>query len=121
MAKESLILNRIRSVRIALKGLWILIRTELSIKIQLTIAIFVTLLGLYFKIEPIEWMMQLLAIGLVMGLEGANTAIEKLADYVQPQNDPKIGLLKDISAGAVMLGAIISSSIGLIIYLPRLI
>ena len=67
-----------------------------------------------------EWTIQLLAIGLVMGIEGANTAIEKLADYVQPEYDEKIGLIKDISAGAVMIVSILASIVGLIIYVPKL-
>ncbi|MFM1878964.1 MAG: hypothetical protein RLZZ241_1830 [Bacteroidota bacterium] len=119
MSKESLIRNRAKSVKFAFKGLWILICTERSIQIQLAIACIVTCFGFYWTIEPHEWMMQLLAIGLVMGLEGVNTAIEKLADFVQPHNDAKIGLLKDVSAGAVMLGSIVASIVGLIIYLPR--
>jgi len=54
-----------------------------------------------------------------MGIEAVNTAIEKISDYVQPELDPKIGLIKDISAGAVMIVSVIASVIGLIIYIPK--
>ena len=104
-----------------MKGAWILVRTEGSIKVQVLIAITVTLAGWYFGINRIEWMLQFLAIGLVMGVEGVNTAIEKLSDYVQPEYDPKIGHIKDISAGAVLITSILASIVGLIIYLPKLI
>ena len=55
-----------------------------------------------------------------MGVEGVNTAIEKLADYVQPEHDPRIGRLKDLSAGAVMITSVLAALTGLIIYGPKL-
>jgi diacylglycerol kinase (ATP) len=112
--------NRIRSVGFALKGAWKLLISEGSIQIQFIIAIMVCFAGWYYEISRVEWMFQLLAIGLVMGLEGINTAIEALSDYVQPERDPRIGHLKDISAGAVLFGAVTAGIVGLIIYLPRI-
>ncbi len=119
MPKESFIQNRIKSVGFALKGMFLLLKTESSIKIQFVIAVVMTGAGFYFEISHMEWMMQLMAIGMVMGIEGLNTAVEKISDYIQPNNDPKIGFIKDISAGAVMIVSIIASIIGFIIYLPK--
>ena len=121
MPKESFLKNRIRSVGYAFKGMFLLLWTESSIKIQFVIALVVTAAGFYFEISSTEWALQLIAIGMVMGTEGVNIAIEKLSDYVQPKEDPKIGLIKDISAGAVMIVSIISSIVGLIIYVPKII
>ncbi|MDT0539902.1 MULTISPECIES: diacylglycerol kinase family protein [Croceitalea] len=120
MPKESFLVNRIKSVGFAFKGLFLLVRTEASIKVQLIIAIVMTLLGFYFGISTTEWIFQCICIGLVMGIEGMNTAIEKLSDFVQPDFDKKIGFIKDISAGAVMLVSIISVIVGLLIYLPKI-
>lgn len=120
MPRESFLKNRIRSVGFALKGMFLLLRTEASIQIQFGIAIIMTIAGFYFEISSTEWILQLFAIGLVMGIEGVNTAIEKISDYIQPKNDPKIGFIKDISAGAVMIVSIVASIIGLIIYVPKL-
>ena len=119
MPKDSFFANRVKSVGIALKGLFLLVRTEASIQIQLVIAILVTIAGFYFNISSMEWALQCLCIGLVMGIEGVNTAIEKLSDFVQPDHDPKIGMIKDISAGAVMLVALMAVVVGLIIYVPK--
>ena len=80
-----------------------------------------TAAGFYFEISNIEWILQIFAIALVLGIEGMNTAVEKLSDFVQPEFDVKIGFIKDISAGAVMLVSIGSTIIGLIIYLPKII
>ena len=120
MPKESFLENRIKSVGFAFKGALLLIRTEASIKIQVFIALLMTAAGFYFDISHTEWILQIFAIALVLGVEGMNTAIEKLSDYVQPEFDLKIGLIKDISAGAVMLVSIASTIIGLIIYLPKI-
>ncbi|MEC3964489.1 diacylglycerol kinase family protein [Flagellimonas halotolerans] len=119
MPKESFLQNRIKSIGYALKGMFLLLRTEPSIKIQFVITLVVTAFGFYFQISNTEWILQLLAIGLVMGVEGINTAIEKICDYIQPNLDPKIGLIKDISAGAVMIVSVLASIVGLIIYVPK--
>ncbi len=120
MPKESLLDNRIKGVKVALKGALLLLKTEASIKVQFGIAVLVTIAGFVFHISPIEWILQLLTIGLVMGIEGLNTAIEKLADFVHPEQHKKIGFLKDVSAGAVMIVSLIAVIVGLIIYLPKL-
>ena len=104
----------------ALRGALLLIRTEASIKVQVGIAIIVTIAGFYYNLSATEWILQVFAIGLVMGIEGMNTAVEKIADYIQPEFDEKIGFIKDISAGAVMLVSIAASIIGVIIYFPKI-
>lgn len=120
MPKENFIINRIKSVGYAFKGAFLLIKTEASIKIQACIAFVVTVAGFYYDISNMEWIMQIFAIGMIMGIEGLNTAIEKTADFIQPEFDDKIGFIKDISAGAVMLVSIAASIIGLIIYVPKI-
>ena len=118
--KESFFINRLKSINYACKGAFLLIKTEASIQIQFAIAALVTVSGFYFEISPTEWMLQILAIGLVMSLEGLNTAVEKLADFIHPEDHEKIGFIKDIAAGAVFFAAIAAILVGLIIYCPRL-
>ncbi|MGD1946915.1 MAG: diacylglycerol kinase [Croceivirga sp.] len=120
MSKEHFLINRIKSVGYAFKGLFILLSTESSIKIQLVIAVLVTFAGWYFDISKIEWIIQIICIGMVLGIEGLNTAIEKIADYVQPEFDKQIGVVKDISAGAVMAVSLASFVVGCMIYGPKL-
>lgn len=120
MAKVSFYKDRVRGVKIAFRGAWLLIRTESSIKIQIFIALLVSAAGFYYEISATEWILQILAISLVLGVEGLNTAIEKLSDYVQPDFDKRIGFIKDISAGAVMFVSIGASIVGLIIYIPKI-
>ena len=97
----------------------ILIRTEASIQIQILIAIIVTIAGFYFEISKTEWMAQLGMIGLVMSIEGINTAIEYIADFVHPEHHHKIGLIKDVAAGAVFIASIVAVIMAGIIYIPK--
>ncbi|WP_334112913.1 diacylglycerol kinase family protein [Paucihalobacter sp.] len=118
--KESFFVNRLKSVGFAFKGMLILVKTEPSIKIQLVVALIATLAGFYFEITTIEWMFQIAMIGLVLSIEGVNTAIEYLADFIHPEHHTKIGLIKDIAAGAVFIASIVAVIIGIFIYLPKM-
>lgn len=120
MPKESFLINRIKSVGFALRGALLLVQTEASIKIQVFIAIVMTIAGFYFDISNTEWILQTLTIAMILGAEGLNTAVEKIADYIQPEFDKKIGFIKDIAAGAVMLVSIAATIVGFIIYLPKI-
>ena len=120
MPESNYIRDRIRSVGYALKGAWILLSSEGSIQVQFVIALLVTAAGWFFDISASEWVFQLLAIGMVMGVEGVNTAVEKLSDYVQPNTDPRIGRLKDVSAGAVLITSVLACIVGGIIYFPKI-
>ena len=117
--KESFLINRLKSVGYAFKGLLTLVKTESSIQIQVFITVVVTIAGFYFKISKAEWILQITMIGLVMSIEGINTAIEYLADFIHPEQHKKIGLIKDIAAGAVFIASIIAVIVGLIIYIPK--
>ena len=112
------ITGRIRGGGYAIKGAWLLLKHEPSIQVQFVLAVIVTLMGFYFEITSTEWIMQLLAIGLVMCSEGLNTAVENIADFVHPDFHTKIGLIKDVAAGSVFFAALIAVIIGLIIYVP---
>ena len=113
------ITGRLKSVTYAFKGALKLIRTEHSIMVQVSIAILLTIAGFYFSITKTEWLFQTLAIGLILSIEGLNTAVEKVADIIHPNYNEKIGFIKDIAAGAVFFAALTAITIGLIIYTPK--
>ncbi len=105
--------------RVALRGMLILFQ-ERAFRIQLLIGFLITLLGFYVEIEPWQWAIQTLSIGLVLMAEGVNTTIERFADIVEPNFDPKIGRIKDMSAGFVAIAVIISVVVATVIYVPKL-
>ncbi|MCR9183039.1 MAG: diacylglycerol kinase family protein [Flavobacteriaceae bacterium] len=120
MNPKSFINNRISGIKYATRGAWLLLKKEESIQVQVFVSFVVLGAGFYFDITATEWMFQLFAIGLVLSIEGINTAIEEIANFVHPDYHYKIGLIKDISAGAVFLAAITAVSIAAIIYYPYL-
>jgi diacylglycerol kinase (ATP) len=119
--ERNFFLNRIKSVKYAAKGFWILITSEKSIIAQIGIGFIMTIFGFLMHLSATEWLGQIMAIGLILVAESLNTAIEKLADFIHPDYHKQIGRIKDISAGASFIAAIIAVIIGLIIYVPKFI
>lgn len=118
--KDSFLRGRLKSLKYAFKGLWILVTTEDSIKVQLCVVLIAIILGFVLDISNTEWMLQFLAIGLVLTAEAANTAIETIADFIHPDYHKKIGLIKDIGAGIPTFAALISLIIAGFIYIPKI-
>jgi len=117
--QDGFVKERVKSLKFAVKGVWLLITTEHSIMVQMAIGILISFIGWWMDITKTEWLFQILAIGLVLVAESLNTCIEKLCDFVQPEHDKKIGFIKDIAAGAVSFAAVTAIIIGLFIYLPK--
>ncbi|NHM01526.1 diacylglycerol kinase family protein [Flavobacterium difficile] len=112
--------GRIKSVGFAAKGAYKLVTTEHSVMVQFSIMIIMIVAGFYFNISREEWMIQVLAFGLVIAVEGLNTAVEKIADFVHPEFHDKIGFIKDIAAGAVLFAAFSAIAVGTLIYAPKI-
>jgi diacylglycerol kinase (ATP) len=117
---KDFIIGRIKGGYCALKGAIYLLKTEASIQTQALIALVMTGLGFYYNISTNEWIAQCFAIGMVMGLEGMNSAIEEICDFIHPDYHKRIGVVKDIAAGGVFLAAIIAMIIGGLIYFPKM-
>lgn len=112
--------GRIKSIGFAVKGAFKLVSTEHSIMVQFSIMLLMIFAGFYFHISRIEWMLQVLVFGLVLGIEGVNTAVEKIADFIHPEFHDRIGFIKDIAAGAVLFAATSALTVGALIYVPKL-
>src|SRR5690554_6736294 len=110
---------RIRSFSYALSGIVNLIRHEHNARIHLVAMVIVIVLGFVFRIKLFEWALISIAIGLVFIAELLNTAVERLADYVCTERNEKIRLIKDYSAGAVLVSAIVAVGIGMLVFVPR--
>ena len=50
-----------------------------------------------------------------------NTAMETFVDLVSPEFNPKAGLIKDISAAAVLIATVMALITGILILLPKII
>ena len=117
---KTFLTGRFKSMGFALKGAIKLITTEHSVMVQSFIAVLIIIAGFYFNISHEEWLIQTLAIGLVLGIEGLNTAVEKIADFIHPEYHERIGFIKDIAAGSVFFAAMTAIAIACIIYIPKI-
>ena len=110
----------LKSFANAVRGIKFLFKTQQNARIELIIAGIVIAASLIFRISSFEWLAVFLCIALVLSLEGINTAIEIFADKLHPGFDKEIGNVKDVAAGAVLMGAVVAAVVGFIIFAPRL-
>lgn len=111
----------IAAFRYALQGMVFFFRYERNGKIQALCAAIALALGLAFHISATEWLFIITSSAMVFAAEMLNTAIEKMADFIEPRHNTKIKIIKDLAAGAVMIPAVASLIIGTIIFLPKII
>jgi len=112
--------NILSAFRNAFNGLICFFAQERNGKIQLGAATVVIAFAGYFHVSATEWVVILLCIAAVLCLEMFNSALEKLCDLIQPGYHPIIKIVKDVSAGAVLLASIVSVIIACIIFLPKI-
>lgn len=117
--KKFSISKRVFSFRYAFKGIIWFLSTQHNLLIHLIIAVIVFSAGLYFQLERWEWVAVIICIGMVVAAELLNSAIEILCDALIPERNKRAEIIKDVSAGAVLILAIMAVIVGLIIFLPR--
>ncbi len=111
--------KRAKSFVYAFNGIKILFTTQHNVWIHTVIAILVIIAGFLLKINTIEWCFIIFAIGIVFMTEIINTSIEYFVDFVSPEHNEKAGKIKDLAAGAALIAAITSASIGLIVFVSK--
>ncbi len=112
--------NLVESFRFAFAGLWYALRTQRNTRIHLTIAAGAIALGLWLGLTTTQWAVLALTIGFVLVSEMLNTVAETLVDLISPGYHPLAKTIKDVTAAAVLLGAIIAVIVGLLILGPPL-
>ena len=105
---KSFVFGRIKSLKFALYGMFLLIKTEDAIITQSLISLLLISSGFYVGLSKLDWIVQLFCMAFVLAIESLNTAIEKLCDFIHPDYHHKIGFIKDIAAGAVSFAVVIS-------------
>lgn len=118
---DNFFLNRWQSMGYAFKGFFNLIRNEKAIQVHFSMSFIFIVLGFAFQLSFYEWLFQILAFGLILSIEGLNTAIEEICDFTHPDFHDKIGKIKDISAGAVTFAALTGYISLILIYSSKII
>jgi diacylglycerol kinase (ATP) len=89
-----------------------------NLRIMLAIATAVIVVGAILDVASGAWAILLLCIGTVLGAELCNTALETLADHVEPEQDPAIRDAKDVAAAAVLVVSVVAAVTGIVVLWP---
>lgn len=108
------------SYKYAMRGIWFAFRYEPNMIIHLIATIAVLVVNYLLGVSRTDWLITLILIGVVLMSEIFNTAIEKLADRITQDQDPMIGRVKDLAAGAVLMIGAVAAVCAVIIYWPYL-
>ncbi|GEM_PF-285013 len=104
----------------AFNGLWYLVRTQRNAQIHCLVGACALALAIFLGLERWEWLALVITIALVLIAEGLNTAIEATVDLATSSYHPLARIAKDVSAGSVVLSAVMSVIVGCIIFIPHL-
>ena len=114
--------SRWQAIRHALRGLHDAWQVQSSLRCHVYAGVSAVLLGMWVRLNPVEWLWITLAIGLVIFAELLNTAIEHTVDLVMGHRyDPLARKAKDVAAGFVLAAAATALVIGVLIFSPHLV
>lgn len=77
--------------------------------------------GIILKLDHTEWAVVFVCIGAVIAAEMFNTCIERLCDVYTEEYDERIGKIKDMAAGAVLVVSLAALSAAVLILMRRII
>lgn len=108
------------SVKHAFEGIVYTLKTQPNFQVHFFFAILATLAGFFFQLTRAEWAVIIFIIGLVLIAEMINTSIEAVVDLHTDKFHDSAKIAKDVSAGMVLITAIMAVVTGLLIFLPHL-
>ncbi|MCJ7717157.1 MAG: diacylglycerol kinase family protein [Anaerolineales bacterium] len=120
MDKNRYLRSRLRSIGVALEGIKYVLITQQNARIHAVFTLAVFLVGWLFQLNRLEWICLLLTVSLVWMAEIFNTAVEKTVDVISPGQHTDAKIIKDISAGAVLVSVLVAILVGILIFGPHL-
>ncbi|MEZ4195241.1 MAG: diacylglycerol kinase family protein [Candidatus Paceibacterota bacterium] len=114
--EEFSLLKRAKSFSYAGRGIYVFIKSTHNAWIHLVVLAIAVALGIYLNITVVEWMVLVLAAGMVLVAEAINTAIEIDINLTSPEYHPYAKDTKDVAAGAVLIAAVTAVIIGVFIF-----
>ncbi len=112
---KKFIQTEVFSFKYAFSGFYHLLK-ERHFKVHMLFALCAIALGFLREISKTEWMAIIFAIALVLISEAINTITEKITDYISLEQHPQAKMIKDMSAGMVLISAITSIIIAVIVF-----
>ncbi len=105
----------------AIDGIVYTTKNEHNMVIIMSCMILAIIAGWTFKISATEWLFMILVIGLVIGTEMINTAIEALVDLETMKYNELAKIAKDTASSATLVFSIVAFTGALIMFVPKLI
>lgn len=106
------------SFRAAFEGFRETLIFERTFRVMLVIVLIVIGAMLYFPTSRLEKVVLLAAIFSVLVLELVNSVVERITDFLRPEHNEQVKLVKDLMAAIVLLASIGAVVIGVMIFLP---
>jgi diacylglycerol kinase len=100
----------IKKLKIILKGLYLAVIIDFSVAYKVALSIPIVIFAAVFY-KWVDLTLILLATGMMLLGELLNSAIEILCDFVEQQDNPQIGAIKDIAAAAAGIGIFVWAAI----------
>lgn len=104
----------------AIDGIIYATKNEHNMLIIIPCAILAIIAGFTFKISMTEWLFLILVIGLVIGAEMINTAIEAIVDLETLEIHPLAKIAKDTASSATLVFSIVAFIGALLMFVPKL-
>ncbi len=111
----------LNSFKYAIRGIRDALKSEPNLRFHFLASVLVIISAFYLNFDFREVTILFLTIFFVFTLELVNTIIEKLVDMHSKEISEEARIIKDISAGVVLLGAISSIIIASFLFLPKLV
>jgi diacylglycerol kinase (ATP) len=112
--------HRLKSFTYAWSGIKAILHTEHNAWIHLALTICVIVLSIIFKLTMTELSLLAIVVAMVWITELFNTCIEKIMDFVSTERRPKIKLIKDMAAAAVLIASFAALIVGALIFIPKI-
>ncbi len=108
-------ITAIKSFKYAVRGLKSTWKEEQNFKIEVFVGFIVLFYAFYFSFTFAETVFCLIAVVMVLVAEIINTIVEDLCNKIQPNQDPVIEKIKDMSAAFVLVTVFGSIGVGLLV------
>ncbi len=110
----------VQSFNYAFRGLRKTFKEEQNIRLQSIVGFCVLIFAIFLGVNRVELSLIIFLVVLVLLMELANSAVERIADVLKPRINSYIKEIKDIMAAAVLLASIMSVVIGILIFWPHI-
>ena len=116
--KKRGLIRFIKSFGYSIEGLKYAYKYEQSMLIHVIATVCVICANIFFQVTGMEWLITVIAIGMVLSAELINSAIEAVVDLITLEEHPLAKIAKDCSSAATFVLATMAAIIGLVVYIP---